>query len=187
MITTTLHHRGTIIFMGWMHSNKGSSSLYQTSQIHRQSKKEKKSHVTIKQSLKIVEKLMKKRFHFFGMIWSGSIIQDHSELSASKEAINPFLQWVYRLLWCTMIRKGWWLRFVFRWPYANKFPTHMVRMFCSGKLRMRKQNAKTTVPLDVVPERRTKRCSPRFRPGGPFWSQVSDTCHQAGRERNVGP
>ena len=111
---------------------------------------------------------MKKRFHFFGMIWSGSIIQDHSDLSASKEAINPFLQWVYRLLWCTMIRKGWWLRFVFRWPYANKFPTHMVRMFCSGKLRMRKQNAKTTVPLDVVPERRTKRCSPRFRPGGRF-------------------
>ena len=26
--------------------------------------------------------------------------------------------------------------------------------------------SKTTVPLDVVPERRTKRCSPRFRPGG---------------------
>ena len=33
---------------------------------------------------------------------------------------------------------------------------------------MRKQNTKTTVPLDVVPERRTKRCSPRFRPGGRF-------------------
>ena len=33
---------------------------------------------------------------------------------------------------------------------------------------MRKSNAKTTVPLDVVPERRTKRCSPRFRPGGRF-------------------
>ena len=29
---------------------------------------------------------------------------------------------------------------------------------------MRKQNTKTTVPLDVVPERRTKRCPPRFRP-----------------------
>ena len=36
------------------------------------------------------------------------------------------------------------------------------------KLRMRKQNTKTTVPLDVAPERRTKRCSPRFRPGGRF-------------------
>ena len=36
------------------------------------------------------------------------------------------------------------------------------------KLRMRKQNIKTTVPLDVVPELRTKRCSPRFRPGGRF-------------------
>ena len=33
---------------------------------------------------------------------------------------------------------------------------------------MRKLNTKTTVPLDVVPERRTKRCSPRFRPGGRF-------------------
>ena len=29
---------------------------------------------------------------------------------------------------------------------------------------MRKQNSKTTVPLDVVPERRTKRFPPRFRP-----------------------
>ena len=29
-------------------------------------------------------------------------------------------------------------------------------------------NTKTTVPLDVVPERRTERCSPRFRPGGRF-------------------
>ena len=33
---------------------------------------------------------------------------------------------------------------------------------------MRKQNAKTTVPLDVVPERRTKRFPPRFRPVGRF-------------------
>ena len=49
---------------------------------------------------------------------------------------------------------------------------------------MRQQNSKATVPLDVVPERRTKRCSLRFRPGGRFWSQVSDTCRQAGRERN---
>ena len=33
---------------------------------------------------------------------------------------------------------------------------------------MRKQNAKRTVPLDVVPERRTERCCPRFRPGDRF-------------------
>ena len=33
---------------------------------------------------------------------------------------------------------------------------------------MRKQNTKTTVPLDEVPERRTERCSPRFRPGDRF-------------------
>ena len=37
-----------------------------------------------------------------------------------------------------------------------------------GKLRMRKQNTNKTVPLDAVPERRTERCSPRFRPGGRF-------------------
>ena len=47
---------------------------------------------------------------------------------------------------------------------------------------MRQQNAKATVPLEVVPERRTERCSPRFRPGGRFWSQASNTCRQAGRE-----
>ena len=34
---------------------------------------------------------------------------------------------------------------------------------------MRKQNTKTIVPLDVVPERRTKRFPPRFRPVGRFW------------------
>ena len=50
---------------------------------------------------------------------------------------------------------------------------------------MRQQNPEATVPLDVVPARRTEWCSQRFRPG--FWSQVSDACRQAGRERNVGP
>ena len=34
---------------------------------------------------------------------------------------------------------------------------------------MRKQNTKTTVPLDVVPERRTERLPPRFRPVGRFF------------------
>ena len=33
---------------------------------------------------------------------------------------------------------------------------------------MREQNTKTTVPLDVAPERRTKRFPPRFRPVGRF-------------------
>ena len=44
----------------------------------------------------------------------------------------------------------------------------MVGTRVKGNLRMRKQNAKTTVPLDVVPERRTKRFPPRFRPVGRF-------------------
>ena len=33
---------------------------------------------------------------------------------------------------------------------------------------MRTQNMKVTVPLDVVPERRTERFPPRFRPVGRF-------------------
>ena len=58
---------------------------------------------------------------------------------------------------------------VFTWHNAIHFiPTNMVRTRVRGNLRMRKQNIKTTVPLDVVPERRTERCSPRFRPGGRF-------------------
>ena len=52
---------------------------------------------------------------------------------------------------------------------------------------LHKKQKMKTVPLDMAPERRTKRCSPRFRPGGRFWNQVSDTCRQAVRERSVGP
>ena len=44
----------------------------------------------------------------------------------------------------------------------------MVRTSVLGKRRMHKKNANRTVPLDAVPERRTKRCSPRFRPGDRF-------------------
>ena len=58
---------------------------------------------------------------------------------------------------------------VFTWPYAIHFiPTNMVRTRVRGNLRMRKQKTKTTVPLDVVPERRTERFPPRFRPVGRF-------------------
>ena len=76
---------------------------------------------------------------------------------------------------------------VFSLPYAEISSTNVVSTSLLRKLRMRKEESKRAVPLDVVPERRTKRCSPRFRPGGRFWNQVSDTCCQAGRERNVGP
>ena len=49
-------------------------------------------------------------------------------------------------------------------------PTHIfLPMNMVGtSVRMRKQKAKTTVPLDVAPERRPERCSPRFRPGRRF-------------------
>ena len=52
---------------------------------------------------------------------------------------------------------------------------------------MRKQNAKTAVPLDAVPKRRIERCFTRFRSDDRFWSQVSYSCHQTVREKNVGP
>ena len=54
-------------------------------------------------------------------------------------------------------------------------------------LHFHKKSKMNAVPLDVAPERRTERCSPRLRPGDRFWNQVSDTCRQALRERNVGP
>ena len=58
---------------------------------------------------------------------------------------------------------------VLTWPYAIHFiPTNMVRTRAWGNLRMRKQNIKKTVPLDVVPERRTEWFPPRFRPVGLF-------------------
>ena len=49
----------------------------------------------------------------------------------------------------------------------DNFPKNMVKTSV-GTLRMRKQNTKKAVPLDVVPERRTKRFPPRFRPVGRF-------------------
>ena len=59
---------------------------------------------------------------------------------------------------------------VFTWPYPIHFiPTNMVRTRVRGNLPMRKQNTKTTVPLDVMPERRTERFTPRFRPMGRFY------------------
>ena len=44
--------------------------------------------------------------------------------------------------------------------------TNMVLTRVRGNLRMRKQNTKTSVPLDVVPDRRTERFPLRFRPVG---------------------
>ena len=41
----------------------------------------------------------------------------------------------------------------------------MVRTSYLGELRTRKQSTNRAVPLDAVPERRTKRCFPRFQPG----------------------
>ena len=51
---------------------------------------------------------------------------------------------------------------------SNILVGHMVVTSALGKVRMRKLNIKTTVPLDAVPERRTKRFPPRFRPVGRF-------------------
>ena len=46
----------------------------------------------------------------------------------------------------------------------NFISTKMVRIRARENLRMQKQNTKTKVPLDVVPER----CTERFRPVGSF-------------------
>ena len=55
---------------------------------------------------------------------------------------------------------------------------------------MRKQNTKTTVLLDVVPERRTERFTPRFRPVGRFCELrlrylSSPTGREGGREGEI--
>ena len=55
-------------------------------------------------------------------------------------------------------------------PTQIFLPMNMVGTSVLGKLRMRKQNTKTTVPLDVAPERRTKRCSRDFGPEVAFVS-----------------
>ena len=44
----------------------------------------------------------------------------------------------------------------------------MVETLTLRELRLRKQNTKRTVPLDAVPERRTKRCPPRYLPAKRF-------------------
>ena len=53
-------------------------------------------------------------------------------------------------------------------PTRIHFPTNMIRITFLGKLRMHKRNTNGVIPLDVVPKRRTKRRSPRFRPGDRF-------------------
>ena len=58
--------------------------------------------------------------------------------------------------------------FYFIDPTRISFHTIMVRTLLLEILSMRKENTNKAVPLDVVPERRTERCSPRFRPGDRF-------------------
>ena len=51
---------------------------------------------------------------------------------------------------------------------AISFAPYMVRMSELDKLCMREIDINKAVPLGVVPERHTERCSPRFRPGDRF-------------------
>ena len=60
--------------------------------------------------------------------------------------------------------------------------TNMVRTSDLGNLRMREQNNTRAVPLDAVPERRTERCSPIFRPGDRFMGQPRFRYLSPGRE-----
>ena len=95
----------------------------------------------------------------------------HLTIGSSAGIINTVLYSTMALRAIQEMHRSWNLTnqgFV-TWPYPINFiSTNMVRTRVRGNLRMRKQNTKTTVPLDVAPERRTKRCSPRFRPGGRF-------------------
>lgn len=60
---------------------------------------------------------------------------------------------------------------------------HMVRnSVIAEKLSMRKQNAMRSIPLDAVPERRTERCSQKFRPGECFY-ELSFRYLSSGSER----
>ena len=45
------------------------------------------------------------RLRSFGVIGSGSVIQDLSGSCASKGPVNPWPEWIHRFLWCTMIQK----------------------------------------------------------------------------------
>ena len=69
----------------------------------------------------------------------------------------------------------------------NLIERQMKKQKQNKTLYLHKEIKISAVPLDVAPERRTERCSPRFRPGDRFWNQVSAACRQALRERNVGP
>ena len=76
------------------------------------------------------------------------------------------------------------------------FRLNVVRSSIIGTLRVSKQMCRAlgyhkekmrTVPLDEVPERRTERCSPRFRPGDrflldPSFRYLSSVDNYAGRE-----
>ena len=53
-------------------------------------------------------------------------------------------------------------------PYADIFSEKYGKNFSAIELRMRSKNTNKPVPLDVVPERRTERFTPRFRPVGRF-------------------
>ena len=72
---------------------------------------------------------------------------------------------------------------LFIYPRRIFFPKNMVTLVL-GWLRMRKISGKATVPLDAVPNDAPRDFGPEVAFGV---SQGSDTCRQAGRERNVGP
>ena len=64
-------------------------------------------------------------------------------------------------------------------------PTNMVRVSSLAQLRTRKQNTNRAVPLDAVPERRTERCSQKFRPGDRFCELQIPVARGGGREMSA--
>ena len=103
-----------------------------------------------------------------GSLWSN--VRKARKISHSLYPLHSYL-WFEQSEKKSVLNKSKWREHcqVFTWRYSIHFiPTNMVRTRVRESLRMRKQNIKTTVPLDVVPERRTKRFPPRFRPVGRF-------------------
>jgi len=68
-------------------------------------------------------------------------------------------------------------------PTRRFFSRESVKTSVLGKLRVPKQSTEKAIPLDSVSEHYTERCSLRFPPSDLFWSQLSDTCCQIGKEK----
>ena len=76
---------------------------------------------------------------------------------------------------------------VFGRPYVGIFSTNVGRNSILRQLRMRQQNTKATVPLNVVPERLTQRCSRDCGPEVAFGAKFQIPVARQGRREMWAP